>query len=67
MMALSLLLGDGYPASPASTAKRRSLSELTVRDAQSDLLDVEPLDLGPGTPASAALALERGPQPGASG
>jgi hypothetical protein len=40
---------------------------LTVRDAEGDLLDVEPLDLGPDAPATAALAAERGPQPEALG
>ncbi len=50
-------------ASQPSPSERRSLSELTVRDAQSELLEVEPVDLGSGAPASAALALERGPQP----
>jgi hypothetical protein len=40
-----------------------SLTELTVRSAQADLLDVEPLDLGPNAPATAALAAERGPRP----
>lgn len=45
------------------TDERPSLAELTVREAQGDLLDVEPLDLGPHAPATAALARERGPQP----
>jgi hypothetical protein len=42
---------------------RRSLAELTVRDAHGDLLEVQPLDLGPGTPATIALEHQRGPQP----
>ena len=37
---------------------------LTVRSAHSDLLEVDPLDLGPDAPATAALEAERGPQPG---
>jgi hypothetical protein len=40
-------------------ALRWSLAELTVREADADLLDIEPLDLGPNSPASAALAKER--------
>ena len=43
-------------------APRWSLSELTVREAQVDLLEIEPLDLGPGAPASTALAAERNEQ-----
>jgi hypothetical protein len=54
------------PAAPLSASQRWSLSELTVRDAWRDLLDVEPVDLGPGAPASAALALERGSHPGSA-
>jgi hypothetical protein len=42
---------------------RRSLAGLTVRDAHGDLVEVQPLDLGPGTPATIALEHERGPQP----
>ena len=38
---------------------RWSLAELTVSEALVDLLDVEPLDLGPGSPASTALAEDR--------
>ena len=34
-----------------------------MRDAHGDLLEVQPLDLGPGTPATIALEHERGPQP----
>lgn len=43
--------------------RRRTLSELIIRPAQGDLLEVEPLDLGPGAPGAAALEAERGPQP----
>ena len=50
------------PSHPAPF-NRRSLAELTVRDAHGDLLEVQPLDLGPGTPATIALEHERGPQP----
>jgi len=39
-----------------------SLAELTVHEAEGDLLDIDPLDLGPDAPATAALAAERGPQ-----
>ena len=39
------------------------MAELTVRAAESDLLLVDPLDFGPGSPATAAFAAERGPQP----
>jgi hypothetical protein len=35
-----------------------------VRTAQSDLLEVDPLDFGPNAPATAALEAERGPEPG---
>jgi hypothetical protein len=45
-----------------SALDRHSLAELIVRDADGDLLEVEPLDLGPGAPATTALAHERGPQ-----
>lgn len=51
------------PASEPSPPEHPSLAELTVREAQSDLLEVGPLDLGPNAPATAALARERGPQP----
>jgi hypothetical protein len=50
------------PSQPAPL-DRRSLAELTVCDAHGDLLEVQPLDLGPGTPATIALEHERGPQP----
>ena len=39
------------------------MAELTVHAAQSDLLEVDPLDLGPDAPATAALEVERGPEP----
>jgi hypothetical protein len=44
----------------------RSIDELTVAVPCDDLLLIDPLDLGPGAPATAALALERGPQPASS-
>jgi hypothetical protein len=34
-----------------------------VHSAQGDLLEVEPLDLGPDAPATAVLEVERGPEP----
>jgi hypothetical protein len=46
-----------------SSADHFSVSELTVRMAQSDLLELDPLDFGPGAPATAALEAERGPEP----
>lgn len=49
--------------SRSSSADRFSVAELSVRAAESDLLLVDPLDFGPGAPATAALAAERGPQP----
>jgi hypothetical protein len=49
--------------SPPAMLNRRSLAGLTVRDAHGDLVEVQPLDLGPGTPATIALEHERGPQP----
>jgi hypothetical protein len=42
------------PSHPAPL-NRRSLAELTVRDTHADLLEVQLLDLGPGTPATIAL------------
>jgi hypothetical protein len=51
-----------HPVPPPS--ERRLVAELIVRDVQGDLLEVEPLDLGPGAPATAALEHERGPDPG---
>jgi hypothetical protein len=50
-------------ASQPSSSDRLSVAELTVHSAQSDLLEVDPLDLGPDAPATAALKLERGPEP----
>jgi hypothetical protein len=38
------------------------VAELTVIEPHPDLLDVEPVDLGPDAPASTALEHERGPQ-----
>lgn len=54
-----------HPSHPSHPAPpdRRSLAELTVRAAHGDLLEIEPLDLGPGAPATIALERERGPQP----
>jgi hypothetical protein len=51
-------------ASRPSSSDRFSVAELTVRSAQSDLLEVDPLDFGPDAPATAALEAERGSQPG---
>jgi len=39
------------------------VAELTVRTSLSDLLEVDPLDLGQDAPATAALEAERGPEP----
>jgi len=50
-------------ASLPSSSDRFSVAELTVHSAQSDLLEVDPLDLGPDAPATAALEVERGPEP----
>jgi hypothetical protein len=50
-------------ASQPSFSDRFSVAELTVRSAQSDLLEVDPLDFGPDAPATAALEVERGPEP----
>jgi hypothetical protein len=50
-------------ASQPSSSDRFSVAELTVRRAQSDLLEVDPLDFGPDAPATAALEVERGPEP----
>ena len=47
-----------------SSSDRFSVAELTVRTSLSDLLEVDPLDLGQDAPATAALEAERGPQPG---
>jgi hypothetical protein len=52
----------GMASQPSST-DRFSVAELTVRRAQSDLLEVDPLDFGPDGPATAALEVERGPEP----
>lgn len=49
--------------SPGSPILPRSVDQLTVTEARDDLLLVDPIDLGPGAPATAALELERGPQP----
>jgi hypothetical protein len=51
-------------ASQPSSSDRFSVAELTVHAAQGDLLEVDPLDLGPDAPATAALEVERGPAPG---
>jgi hypothetical protein len=47
-------------ASQPPRSERSLLEALTVRQAQGDLLEVEPLDLGPESLASRALELERG-------
>ncbi|MCL2419485.1 MAG: hypothetical protein FWD04_09345 [Conexibacteraceae bacterium] len=44
-----------------------TLRELIVSHATGDLLEIEPLDLGPDAPATAALAAERGPEPTSNG
>ncbi len=43
-------------ASQPSSSDHFPVAELTVRTAQSDLLEVDPLDFGPDAPATAALA-----------
>jgi len=50
--------------SDVAPRSRFSVAELTVRPAELDLLEVEPLNLGPDAPATAALDVERGPEPG---
>ncbi len=50
------------PSPPQLPAQHR-LEDLIVRQAEGELLDVEPLNLGPGAPATAALEAERGPRP----
>ena len=50
-------------SSHPSSWDRFSVAELTVREPQSDLLEVDPLDFGPDAPATAALEVERGPEP----
>ncbi|MGB9183925.1 MAG: hypothetical protein WCB67_07650, partial [Solirubrobacteraceae bacterium] len=60
----SLVRNQPCPLSQASFSRDRfSVAELSVRAAESDLLLVDPLAFGPGAPATAALAPERGPQP----
>jgi len=39
-----------------------SLDDITATEGRDDLLLVEPVGLGPGAPATAALEVERGPQ-----
>lgn len=43
--------------------KTFTIAELTVQKADGDLLELDPLEMGPGTPGSDALAIERGPEP----
>jgi hypothetical protein len=49
--------------SPSAAVLPLSLDGITVSQARGDLLLVEPIDLGPGSPATAALEVERGPRP----
>jgi hypothetical protein len=49
--------------SPSTAVLPFSLDDITVTEARDDLLLVEPIDLGPGAPATAALEVERGPEP----
>jgi hypothetical protein len=49
--------------SPSTAVLPLSIDDITVTEARDDLLLVEPIDLGPGAPATAALEMERGPQP----
>jgi hypothetical protein len=68
-------MGDGHEVAPeagmadGADGLRRPVCRLTyctrTRKPHSlgDLLEVQPLDLGPGTPATIALEHERGPQP----
>jgi hypothetical protein len=49
--------------SPSTVVLPLSIDDITVTEARDDLLLVEPIDLGPGAPATAALEVERGPQP----
>lgn len=51
--------------SPGTAVLPLSLDDITVTEAREDLLLVDPIDLGPGAPATAALEVERGPQPAA--
>ena len=51
--------------SSGTAVLRLSLEDITVTEARDDLLLVKPIDLGPGAPATAALEVERGPQPAA--
>lgn len=61
-MACAILAVWPPTAHPAPSFSPLSL-DTTVTEARDDLLLVEPLDLGPGAPATAALEVERGPQP----
>jgi hypothetical protein len=53
-------------SSERPSPEQHNVAELTVRGPRGDLLDVEPLDLGPGAPATSALELERGTRPHAA-
>lgn len=48
---------------PLPSIQPRSINDLIVRHADGDVLALEPLDLGPGAPGTAALETERGPEP----
>jgi hypothetical protein len=50
------------PSVPQPPAQHR-LADLIVRAAEAELLDIDALNLGPGSPATAALEAERGPRP----
>ncbi|MGO9792808.1 MAG: hypothetical protein ACLP8S_25795, partial [Solirubrobacteraceae bacterium] len=49
--------------SPSTAVLPLALDDITLTEARDDLLLIEPIDLGPGAPATAALEVERGRQP----